>query len=279
MSVFVSSHTSVCVLPDGVAPLSAAVFCFHTLHTGCSTCRSHSCVKTVWKDKAQRRCASPGVLWLREAVMPITAPAGPPITERRAHAVARPEKTSKQDNNQQPSSNRRVILSSERFPVTLFKRQIKTHQPSPAISKYNSVFSSAERQISSNLAAREWEASADWRGGGAQHVSVYGSLTGLGTAWRVIFGCIVAQHQEKSMASPQGRQACGIEQVLRSVWTHFPFQAVAPSLSPLRHLPHSRPWQLDTLTAAAEWQLICTNFKPYKSTCHNKSIKELGPSR
>lgn len=142
MSVFVSSHTSVCVLPDGVAPLSAAVFCFHTLHTGCSTCRSHSCVKTVWKDKAQRRCVcvcvSPGVPWLREAVMPITAPAGPPITDRRAHAEAGPEKTSKQDNNRQPSLNVLVILSSERFPVMLVKRPIKTQQPSPTISKYDS---------------------------------------------------------------------------------------------------------------------------------------------
>lgn len=41
--------------------------------------------------------------------------------------------------------------------------------------------------------------------GYTQHVSVYASLTGLGTAWRVIFGCAVAQHQEKSMASPRGQ--------------------------------------------------------------------------
>lgn len=70
--------------------------------------------------------------------MPITAPAGPPITHRRAHAEARPEKTSKQDNNRQPPLNGLVIRSTERFPVTLFKRQIKTQQPSPTISKYGS---------------------------------------------------------------------------------------------------------------------------------------------
>lgn len=70
--------------------------------------------------------------------MPITAPAGPPITDRQAHAEASLEKTSKGDNNRQPSLNMLVTLSSERFPVILFKRQIKTHQPSPTISKYDS---------------------------------------------------------------------------------------------------------------------------------------------
>lgn len=168
-------HPCVCVLPDGVAPLSAAVFCFHTLHTGCSTCRSHSRVKTVWKDKAQRRCMSPGVLWLREAVMPITAPAGPPITDRRAHAEDRPEKTSKQDNNRQPSLNLLVTLSLERFPVTLFKQQVKTHPPSPTISKYDfGVLLCTEtgfQQISS-----EWEAcvvraarAGGWQPGQVRH--------------------------------------------------------------------------------------------------------------
>lgn len=110
MSIFVSSHTLACILPHGTASLSAVVFCFHTPHTGCSTCLSHCSVKTVSKH---RRCVSPGVLCLREAVMPITAPAGPPITHRQAHAETRPEKTSKQDNNRQQSLNTLVILFGE----------------------------------------------------------------------------------------------------------------------------------------------------------------------
>lgn len=59
-------------------------------------------------------------------------------THRRAHAEARPEKTRKQDNNRQPPLNVLVIRSSERFPVTLLKRQIKKQQPSPTTSKYGS---------------------------------------------------------------------------------------------------------------------------------------------
>lgn len=58
----------------------------------------------------------------------------------------------------------------------------------------------------------------------------------------------------------------------------FPFSMVAPLYTP-SGIPSQQAWQLDTLTACTEWQLICTNFKPYKSTCHNNNIKELGPSR
>lgn len=106
------------------------------------------------------------------------------------------------------------------------------------------------------------------------------SLAGLSAVCHVTFlGTLLLNIKRNRWRLYRGREARRIEELLRSVWTHFLFWAVAPSLSPLRHLSHSRPWQLDTLTAAAEWQLICTNFKPYKSTCHNKSIKEPGPSR
>lgn len=91
--------------------------------------------------------------------MPITAPAGPPITNRQAHAETRPEKTSKQDNNRQQSLNTLVILSSERFPVQLLKRHIKTRQPSPTISKHNSGVLPPRRDF--QPFSREREASAD----------------------------------------------------------------------------------------------------------------------
>lgn len=85
--------------------------------------------------------------------MPITAPAGPPITLRQAHAATRPEKTSKQGNNRQQSLNTLVILSSERFPFQLLKHCIKHNSHRQQSLNTTLVFSPPlERlQISSHL--------------------------------------------------------------------------------------------------------------------------------
>ena len=232
-----------------------------------------------WEDRGWRRCVSPGVLWLREAVMPITAPACPPITHtdrptlRQGHWKQANKTTI--DNNLKT----RLSFSSETFPLQLLKQRINTRQALPKKSPSRTLVFSLLREITHfQPFRRESEACADW---GDRHSTRWRVAAWLGWArCGVSFsGRLLLNIKRNRWRLHRGREACGIEELLRSVWTHFLFWAVAPSLSPLRHLPHSRPWQLDTLTAAAEWQLICTNFKPYKSTCHNKSIKELGPSR
>lgn len=94
--------------------------------------------------------------------------------------------------------------------------------------------------------SEEWEASADW---GDQLASRCLILTGLSAVWHVIFGCAVAQHQEKSMASPQGQGGLWNRGAAQVSLKSFSFLGGCPLAQPPKASPSQQAltaWHIDS---------------------------------